>query len=85
MKTTGMTHDRVEELNGEFKKMDTHTSREALNNPARDAGKSGLPGKKIFRILSKPVIGLMSPRVKTRATALSKTSKSGRKKTVRQP
>jgi hypothetical protein len=46
MKTIGITHDRVEEMNGEFKKMDTRTSREALNNPARDAGKSGLPWKK---------------------------------------
>jgi hypothetical protein len=46
MKTAGMTHDRVEELNGEFKKMDTRTSREALNNLARDAGKLGLSAKK---------------------------------------
>ena len=42
MKTTGMTADEVKALNEEFKKMDTRTSREELNNLARDAGKLGI-------------------------------------------
>lgn len=46
MKTTGMTRDQVLELNEEFKKMDTRTSREELNLLARDAGKLGLSSKK---------------------------------------
>lgn len=46
MKTTGMTRDEVGELNDEFKKMDTRTSREQLNMLARDAGKLGLSSKK---------------------------------------
>jgi TP901 family phage tail tape measure protein len=46
MKTTGMTRDEVVELNKEFKKMDTRTSREELNLLARDAGKLGITGKK---------------------------------------
>ncbi|MDR0873930.1 MAG: phage tail tape measure protein, partial [Prevotellaceae bacterium] len=46
MKTTGMTRDQVLELNEEFKKMDTRTSREELNLLARDAGKLGLTAKK---------------------------------------
>ncbi|MDR2684324.1 MAG: phage tail tape measure protein [Prevotellaceae bacterium] len=46
MKTTGMTHRQVEDLNEEFKKMDTRTSREELNLLARDAGKLGLTSKK---------------------------------------
>lgn len=46
MKTTGMTRDQVVDLNLEFKKMDTRTAREELNNLARDAGKLGRSGKK---------------------------------------
>ncbi len=46
MKTTGMTHDEVKDLNEEFKKMDTRTAREELNNLARDAGKLGINAKK---------------------------------------
>lgn len=46
MKTTGMTRDEVIDLNNEFKKMDTRTAREELNNLARDAGKLGLTSKK---------------------------------------
>ncbi|MFV0538837.1 MAG: phage tail tape measure protein [Dysgonomonas sp.] len=45
MKTTGMTRDQVVDLNEEFKKMDTRTSREQLNLLARDAGKLGLTSK----------------------------------------
>lgn len=44
MKTTGLTHELVEKLNEEFKKMDTRTSREELNMLARDAGKLGITG-----------------------------------------
>ncbi len=46
MKTTGNTKEQVLELNEEFKKMDTRTSREQLNLLARDAGKLGLSAKK---------------------------------------
>lgn len=46
MKTTGMTREAVGDLNKEFKKMDTRTAREELNNLARDAGKLGLSSKK---------------------------------------
>lgn len=42
MKTTGMTHDQVESLNEAFKKMDTRTSREQLNQLAYEAGKLGI-------------------------------------------
>ncbi len=42
MKTTGFTHEQVEELNESFKKMDTRTSREQLNNLAYIAGKLGI-------------------------------------------
>ena len=45
MKTTGMTRKEVGELNKEFKRMDTRTSREQLNMLARDAGKLGLSSK----------------------------------------
>lgn len=45
MKTTGLTRQEVIALNEEFKKMDTRTSREALNMLARDAGKLGITGK----------------------------------------
>ena len=40
-KYTGMTADEVEKLNGEFKKMDTRTSREGLNQLAQEAGRLG--------------------------------------------
>lgn len=46
MKTTGMTKDEVLALNEELKKMDTRTTRESLNNLARDAGKLGIEGQK---------------------------------------
>ena len=45
-KYTGMAAKDVEELNEEFKKMDTRTSREALNDLAADAGRLGITGKK---------------------------------------
>ena len=45
-KYTGMAAKYVEELNEDFKKMDTRTSREALNDLAADAGRLGLKGKK---------------------------------------
>lgn len=45
MKTTGMTRDQVLDLNETFKKMDTRTPREELNNLARDAGKLAITGK----------------------------------------
>ncbi len=45
-KTTGMTRVEVVDLNESFKKMDTRTAREELNNLARDAGKLGIAGKK---------------------------------------
>lgn len=40
-KTTGLTHEEVEKLNEAFKKMDTRTSREQLNQLAYEAGKLG--------------------------------------------
>ena len=40
-KTTGLTHEEVEKLNEAFKKMDTRTSREQLNQLAYEAGKQG--------------------------------------------
>ncbi|MBD8349334.1 phage tail tape measure protein [Dysgonomonas sp. HGC4] len=46
MKTTGFTRDQVVDLNEEFKKMDTRTTREQLNLLARDAGKLGKTSKK---------------------------------------
>lgn len=46
MKTTDLTREEVEELNKEFKKMDTRTAREQLNLLARDAGKLGMASKK---------------------------------------
>jgi TP901 family phage tail tape measure protein len=45
-KYTGMAAKDVEELNEEFKKMDTKTSREALNDLAADAGRLGITAKK---------------------------------------
>ena len=41
-KYTGMTKQQVVQLNEEFKKMDTRTSREQLNQLADDAGRLGL-------------------------------------------
>lgn len=40
-KFTGMTADEVKQLNDEFKKMDTRTSREELNKLAQEAGRLG--------------------------------------------
>ena len=45
-KYTGMAAREVEQLNEEFKKMDTKTSRVALNDLAADAGRLGITGKK---------------------------------------
>ena len=44
-KFTGMTKEQVEDLNEEFKKMDTRTGREQLNMLAEDAGKLGKQSK----------------------------------------
>lgn len=44
-KFTGMTADQVAELNDEFKKMDTRTSREGLNQLAQEAGRLGKTSK----------------------------------------
>ena len=44
-KYTGMTADEVRGLNEEFKKMDTRTSREQLNQLAGSAGRLGLQSK----------------------------------------
>ena len=43
-KTTGLTHEEVEQLNEAFKRMDTRTSREELNQLASAAGKLGITG-----------------------------------------
>ena len=45
VKYTGMTKKEVEDLNEEFKKMDTRTSREQLNQLADDAGRLGISSK----------------------------------------
>lgn len=45
MKTTGLLHDEVAELDKELMKLDTRTSREQLLLLARDAGKLGIQGK----------------------------------------
>ena len=45
MKYTGLTKEEVRELNEELGKLDTRTSRLALNALAADAGKLGLKGK----------------------------------------
>lgn len=45
MKTTGLLHDEVAELDKELMKIDTRTSREQLLLLARDAGKLGIQGK----------------------------------------
>ena len=44
-KYTGMTAEQVEELNEEFKKLDTRTSREDLNKLAQEAGRLGKTSK----------------------------------------
>lgn len=44
-KYTGMTKEQVEDLNEEFKKMDTRTSREGLNQLAEEAGRLGKKSK----------------------------------------
>ena len=44
-KFTGMTAEQVEDLNEEFKKMDTRTSREELNKLAQEAGRLGKQSK----------------------------------------
>lgn len=45
MKTTGLLRKEVVGLNEDFKKLNTRTSREELNQLARDAGKLGISGK----------------------------------------
>lgn len=44
IKYTGMTRDEVQQLNEEFKAMDTRTPREELNRLAGEAGKLGITG-----------------------------------------
>lgn len=44
-KFTGMTAEQVEDLNEEFKRMDTRTSREQLNQLAQEAGRLGLQSR----------------------------------------
>ena len=44
-KYTGMSREEVEELNEAFKRMDTRTSRAALNDFAADAGRLGIQSK----------------------------------------
>ena len=44
-KYTGQTKEEVEEMNEDFKKMDTRTSREQLNDLAGVAGRLGITGK----------------------------------------
>lgn len=44
-KFTGMTEEQVADLNEEFKKMDTRTSREGLNQLAQEAGRLGKTSK----------------------------------------
>lgn len=45
MKTTGLLHEQVADLDKELMKIDTRTSREQLLLLARDAGKLGITGK----------------------------------------
>lgn len=45
MKTTGLLHEQVAELDKELMRIDTRTSREQLLLLARDAGKLGIQGK----------------------------------------
>ena len=49
IKTTGLTREQVEELNESFKKLDTRTSREQLNNLAYIAGKLGISTKEMVQ------------------------------------
>lgn len=49
MKTTGLTHEEVEQLNEAFKQMDTRTAREELNKMAYEAGKLGYTGVENIR------------------------------------
>ena len=49
MKTTGLAHEEVEQLNEAFKKMDTRTAREELNKMAYEAGKLGFTGVENIR------------------------------------
>ena len=44
-KYTGQTTEQVHEMNEEFKRLDTRTSREKLNQLAGDAGRLGIQGK----------------------------------------
>ena len=44
-KYTGMTEDQVEDLNEEFKQMDTRSAREQLNKLAQEAGRLGKQSK----------------------------------------
>lgn len=44
-KYTGQTTEQVHEMNEEFKRLDTRTSRERLNQLAGDAGRLGIQGK----------------------------------------
>lgn len=44
-KYTGQTTEQLHEMNEEFKKLDTRTSRERLNQLAGDAGRLGIQGK----------------------------------------
>lgn len=48
-KTTGMTREQVEQLNDSFKKLDTRTSREQLNNLAYIAGKLGISSQDLVK------------------------------------
>ena len=49
MKTTNLTREQVENLNDSFKKMDTRTSREQLNNLAYIAGKLGINTEELVK------------------------------------
>ena len=49
MKTTGLTHEEVEQLNDAFKRMDTRTARDELNKMAYEAGKLGYTGVENIR------------------------------------
>lgn len=44
-KYTGQTKEQVEDMNEEFKKLDTRTARERLNQLAGDAGRLGIQGQ----------------------------------------
>lgn len=46
VKYTNLTKKEVEDVNEDFKKLDTRTAREQLNSLAGDAGKLGIDGKK---------------------------------------